>query len=279
MANFLWLIDRGKITKLEFLIRTDKELQKYTADRIKVCLGSGAGEAEQIERQPPPPNLPSSQDEILKQLAASIAIQNESTKETNVLSKMEYDRKISKEKDSKDKIGKLHSSVRHQFLMAASTDGEDKASELPKSCKNFFDQDSAALSDQELSFQLENLGAQDISFGHGTIQAILAGNLLYNAPLNPSNLSLFCFYEKIQDGSDQTNRLLLHVMAKDGRTRSKDEIQKSLKQVVVTPTNYTEMKDQLSIFVFVTGILGRTKLKGIGGGRDLLKGLQTQLFL
>ena len=139
--------------------------------------------------------------------------------------------------------------------MAASVDGEEKASDLPKSCKDFFDQDSAALSDQELSFQLENLGAQDISFGHGTVQAILAGNLLYNAPLYPSNLSLFCFYEKIQDGSDKTNRLLLHVMAKDGRPRSKDEIQKSLKQVVVTPTNYTEMKDQLSIFVLVTGIL------------------------
>ena len=77
--------------------------------------------------------------------------------------------------------------------------------------------------------------------------------------MNPSNLSLFCFYEKIQDGSDKTNRLLLHVMAKDGRTRSKDEIQKSLKQVVVTRTNYTEMKEQLLIFVFVTGILFGTK--------------------
>ena len=110
-----------------------------------------------------------------------------------------------------------------------------------------------------MSFQLENLGAQDISFGHGTVQAILAGNLLYNAPMNPSNLSIFCFFEKIQDGSEKANRLLLHVMAKDGRTRSKDEIQKSLKQVVVAPTNYTEMKDQLSIFVFVMGILFGTK--------------------
>ena len=205
LANFLWLIDRGKVAKLEFLVRPDKELQKYAADRIKDCLGSGAEEADRIDVHPAPPIPSSGQDEILKQLAASIAIQNESTKETNVLSKMEYDRKISKEKDSKDKIGKLHSSVRHQFLMAASVDGEEKASELPKSCKDFFDQDSAALSDQELSFQLENLGAQDISFGHGTIQAILAGNLLYNAPLHPSNLSLFCFYEKIQDGSDKTN--------------------------------------------------------------------------
>ena len=137
---------------------------------------------------------------------------------------MEYDRKVEKDAEKKDSIGKLHSSVKHQFLMAASEDGEMIAQDLPESCKSFFNQDSAALLDQELSFQLENLGAQDISFGHGTVQAILAGNLLYNSPTNPSNLSIFCIFEKIHDGSEKPNRLLLHVMEKDRRTRSKDEI-------------------------------------------------------
>ena len=71
----------------------------------------------------------------------------------------------------------------------------------------------------------------------------------------PSNLSIFCFFEKLEDGEEKGNRILLWVMGKEGRTRSKDEIQKSLKQVVVTPRDYSEMKTQTVIFMFVTQIL------------------------
>ena len=139
--------------------------------------------------------------------------------------------------------------------MVSSVDGEQKADDLVDSCKSFFQQDSAALSDQELAFQLENMGCQDVSFSHGTVQSILPGHLLYNAPMCPSNLSIFCFFEKLEDGEEKGNRILLWVMGKEGRTRSKDEIQKSLKQVVVTPLDYAEMKTQTVTFMFVTQIL------------------------
>ena len=88
-------------------------------------------------------------------------------------------------------MGKLHSAVRHQFLMAASTDGEEPAEELPKSCKDFYNQESAPLSSQELVEQLGVMGCQDVGFGQGTIQSLLAGLLQYNAPESPSNLSVF----------------------------------------------------------------------------------------
>ena len=35
LANFLWLIDIGKVPKIEFVIQPDDELQKYTSNRIK----------------------------------------------------------------------------------------------------------------------------------------------------------------------------------------------------------------------------------------------------
>ena len=34
-------------------------------------------------------------------------------------------------------MGKLHGSVRHMFLNAASVNGEDAAEDLPDSCKSF----------------------------------------------------------------------------------------------------------------------------------------------
>ena len=142
----------------------------------------------------------------------------------------------------------------HQYLMASSVDDEQKAADLVDSCRSFFNQDSAALPDQELAFQLENLSAQDVSFSHGTVQFLLLAHLLYNAPMCLSNLSIFCFFEKLEDGEEKSNRILLWVMGKEGRTTSKDKIQNSLKQVVATPRDYSEMKNQTLIFMFVTQI-------------------------
>ena len=75
-------------------------------------------------------------------------------------------------------MGKLHSAVRNQFLMAASEDGEEPAKDLPSSRKAFYDQEPAPLSGQELTEQLEAMGCQDVRFGQeGTIQSLLTGLL------------------------------------------------------------------------------------------------------
>ena len=132
---------------------------------------------------------------------------------------------MEQDSEKKDSMKKLHSSVLHTFLMAASENGEEKATEIPESCKSFYNQDSVALSEQQLSFLLRDFGLPDVSFAHGTIQSILAGNLLHNAPENPSNFSIFSFYEKLKAGSETENRLLLHVMARDGKKRSNGDIQ------------------------------------------------------
>ena len=73
------------------------------------------------------------QSDILKQLSVSIANQIESTKETDRLSRLEYDRKVEKDVEKKDSVGKLHSSVKQLFLMAASVNGKVRAADLPDS--------------------------------------------------------------------------------------------------------------------------------------------------
>ena len=100
------------------------------------------------------PTNPEDQKDVLKQLMVSIVGQVESTKESNSISKLEHDRKLEKDKEKKDNMGKLHPTVKRQFLMAASTDSEEIAQDIPDSCKVFFDQDAAPLSDQELTEQL-----------------------------------------------------------------------------------------------------------------------------
>ena len=95
------------------------------------------------------------------------------------------------------------------------------------------------------------MGCQDVSFDQGTIQSLLAALLQYNTPGRPSNLSIFCFHEKLRDGSENEEMVLLWAMQKDGKTRSQEDIKESLKQVVVARSTYNEMKDQLRIYIFV----------------------------
>ena len=155
LVHMLWLMSKEKVPPVEFVLRPDNEsLQKYTEDRKRQCL-----KVKKVSFNKDPVSLDDSmnsedQKDGLKQLAASIAIQVENTKESNKISRLEFKRKVEKDKATKDNMGKLHSAVRHQFLMAASTDGEEPAKELPKSCKDFYNQESAPLSSQELVEQL-----------------------------------------------------------------------------------------------------------------------------
>ena len=49
--------------------------------------------------------------------------------------------------------------------------------------------------------------------------------------------------------------VLLWLMQKCCKTRSQEDIQKSLKQIVVAPSKYSDMKDQLRIYICVLSIL------------------------
>ena len=144
LSNFLWLISIDKIPEIKFVVPSENDdLLNYLSERKRKCLALLSSTENTIDSNDS--NF-RNQGDVLKQLTATIANQLESSKETNRISRLEYERKIDKDNNKTDTMGELHGSVRHMFLNAASENGEDAAEDLPDSCKSFFNQDSAALS-------------------------------------------------------------------------------------------------------------------------------------
>ena len=242
-ADLMWGIVNGKVPEAKIALRPgDAELKAHLADRRKKCLHKTAEEtyAEQ----------PSATDatDVLRMVMTTMSRNNEMIEETNKLSKLEFQRKSEKESESKNKLSKLHPSVKTFILNAASEDGEFAANEVPESCAAVFNQDSAGMSEREVLVRLRTAGSPDVNFAHGVTQALLTGQFLYFEPGRPSNFSIFSFQKKLVDARDCTHRMLLHIRARDGRSKSSDEIKESLKQVVIAPASITQLFDQVEIF-------------------------------
>ena len=69
----------------------------------------------------------------------------------NKLERQEFDRKKEKDDEKKDIMSKLHSSFLNMLLNASSTDGDRPAKEITATCRSFFNQETADLSDQQFS--------------------------------------------------------------------------------------------------------------------------------
>ena len=80
-----------------------------------------------------------------------ISRQNENIEQTNNLARQEFDRKIEKDDEKKERMSKLHSSFINMLLNALSTDGNRSAKEITSACRSFFNQEKAGLNDQNLS--------------------------------------------------------------------------------------------------------------------------------
>ena len=109
----------------------------------------------------------------------------------------------------------------------------------------FFNQDTAGLANQQLLALFRELGFPDVGFAHGVVQAFLRGHSLYHEPGCPNNFSIFCFYEKLRDAFDNKRRLLINLKSKYGKSKINEEINESLRQVVVAPSNFTKIKEQI----------------------------------
>ena len=53
----------------------------------------------------------------------------------------------------------------------------------------------------------------------------------------------------------------MHLKSKDGKAKSNEEINESLRQVVVAPSNFTKMKEQIKIFGELNQIFLRKEAK------------------
>ena len=125
LAIFLWLIYLNKIPEIKCVVPEDDDLQVYLKNRNKECLDLPVPVSIGVTE-----NL-GDQGNVLKQLSASISNQVESSKESNKLCRLEFERKLEQDSDKNDSMIKLHASVLHTFLMAASENGEEKAADVP----------------------------------------------------------------------------------------------------------------------------------------------------
>jgi len=87
-------------------------------------------------------------------------------------------------------------------------------------CRNFYACESTGLAEQELYKQFKALNMPEVDFTHGTVQAILAGILIYNVGGSPSNFSAFCFCEQNPVQCDGPSKaIILHLVAAATRKR------------------------------------------------------------
>mmetsp|Transcript_24275 Transcript_24275/g.35971 ORF Transcript_24275/g.35971 Transcript_24275/m.35971 type:complete len:132 (+) Transcript_24275:635-1030(+) len=108
-------------------------------------------------------------------------------------------------------------------------------------CKN------AALADQELHQQFEDMVLGDVGFAHGTTHTLHNGMFLYSEGSTPSNFTAFSFFEQQPLERDDVCKraLFLILVSAVGQEKSLDDIKKSAKQTVRVPTDFVGLQNQL----------------------------------
>lgn len=122
--------------------------------------------------------------------------QSEYAERANKMRKEELTRKKEKEDKKRDRMCDLHKTTLNMLVMASVTDYVDTPSDTAESCRLFFNCKNAALADQELHQQFEDMGLGDVGFAHGTTQALHNGMFLYSEGSTPSNFTAFSFFEQ-----------------------------------------------------------------------------------
>ncbi len=199
---------------------------------------------------PVPPLTIANNDAILHLLANSISRQNDEAAATNDLMTRQLEHNIEKEDKKKDRIKKLHQSIKQLILFASADDAESVPDEPTESCKRFMNSESEGNADQELNIQFKNLHLHDASFSIGFTQALYNGRFLWSDGSTPSNFSPFCIFEvePLLAAEQQNRHFILHIIQTQGKGRTLDEIKSASKQVVKAPTTYTELIQQLKYF-------------------------------
>ena len=192
---------------------------------------------------------------VLSQLAAGISLQAEETAAANTLRKKEFQRLKERDENKKDRLKKIHHSVKNMLMNASANYSQDEeeyvvGDSLPASCLAFFNSESVGTADQELAEQFREMGIPEASYATGTAQALLSGHFLYTLGLQPSNFTAFGFNEETPvQTSEPCRTLVIHLVATQGQGRTLDEINKSAKQRVKAPMSFDELTMQLKLLM------------------------------
>ncbi|MCP4503975.1 MAG: hypothetical protein GY822_28960, partial [Deltaproteobacteria bacterium] len=173
----------------------------------------------------------------------------EESKTATLLAREVLELKKEKEELKKNHLAKLHGSLMTLILNASSGDDKRPAREVPDSCKRIYKCETAGLADQELTYQFQEKGLGDVSFAHGTIQALYNGSFLYSSHGTPNNFSAFSFSQRapLQQNQD-SHGVKLHLVTFLGKSQTLEEFLKSTKQSPTVPTKFHELGNQLTYF-------------------------------
>ena len=233
----------GKIPETRYsLDPDDEELKTFAVTRHQDCLLSadtGIGTAAGTLR--------ADSGTVLAQLAAQMSQQNDHMGQFNVLHQQQLERQKEKDDNKANRKKDLHPSIINMLKMASATDSDTTPLDITPSCATFLDCKTMGLADVELQEQFAHLKLRGVGFAQGTAQALYSGSFLYYQECTPSNFTGFGFYQQNPHKGDLRERaILLHIMSKEGRGKSWDEVRSSMKQAVRTPMSVQELLTQLS---------------------------------
>jgi len=244
-ALWAWGVGKGKVPGIRYTVRPeDGDMEAFRVERISKCIAPSLADENSRERNA------GISEEVMRNIAVSIANQNEEFALSREFREKEFAAKLEKEENKKNKIKDLHPAVLNMILNASATDSETKPGDLPDSCKAFFNRKSAGQADEELKLQFENLDMGDVYISYPLVQALFGGKLTYPAMGSPCNLSAFSFCERDPSTDDDDDRrgLVIHLAKEEGKGRSLDEIKSSTKQSIRAPSDYNSLLTQLEYF-------------------------------
>ena len=259
-AMWAWGIKNAHIPPTNFFFDpNDEEADAHHNTRHQQCIQTHA----QVQPLPPPAGLPpifhpnpippmdmAPNDAILQQLAHSISRQSDEAAAANELMTRQLEFNMEKDDKKKDRIKKLHTSIKQLILFASADDMDSVPDEPFDSCKRFMNAETDGTADQELNIQFKNLHLNDAAFSIRFTQALYNGRFLWSDSSTPSNFSPFCIFEiePLLAAEQQNRHFILHIVQTQGKGRTLDEIKSSSKQQVKAPTTYTEQIQQLKYF-------------------------------
>jgi hypothetical protein len=253
-ALWAWAVSAGKITRLIYSVDPNDEAQLYYSEqrhrenieahgvRFAIPPANAAAAIPPVHIQPgPPPNVPML--DMYNLLNAMMSRQAEalelihSSHETNLTFQRE------KESKKKDHFNKFHPDTKKMITFASAPDAEAAPNVPEDTCERFINATSQGIAEQELCIQFRQMGLGEMAYATGLILNLYNGRFLYAIRNSPSNFSCFSVHEgsNIDEEEQQSRQLLLHLIEKEGKGRSVEELKALNKQILKAPSSYHDM--------------------------------------
>jgi hypothetical protein len=260
-ALWAWAVSAGKITRLIYSVDPNDEALLYYSEqrhqenieahgvRFAIPPANAAAAIPPVLIQPGhPSNVPML--DMYNLLNATMSRQAEalelihSSHETNLTFQRE------KESKKKDRFNKFHPEIKKMITFPSAPDAEADPNVPEDTCKRFINATSKGIAEQKLCIQFRQMGLGEMAYATGLILNLYNGRFLYAIRNNPSNFSCFSVHKgsNVDEEEQHSRQLLLHLIEKEGKGRSVEELKALNKQILKAPSSYCDMVLQFNYF-------------------------------